>query len=99
MRTKALVIAAALGLVGVPGLANAVPAAPSPAQTGITTQPEFLPVRDGCGRGFYLARWQDRWGRWHRRCVPFRGGPGRWSGGGGPGRGPHWGPGWGHPYR
>lgn len=102
MRTKALALAAAVGLLGVPGLANAAPAAPSPAQTGITTQPEFLPVRDGCGRGFYLAQWQDRWGRWHRRCVPFRGeGHDRWGGGpwGGGWERPHWGPGWGPYYR
>jgi hypothetical protein len=90
MHIKALVIAAAIGLLGVPGLAIAVPVAPSPAQTGIAAQSEFLPVRDGCGRGFHLAQWRDRWGRFHRRCVPSRGwGGDRWDR-------PHWGRGWGY---
>jgi hypothetical protein len=78
MRGKALAIAVAIGGLAIPGIANAAPTAPSPA-AGIASQPEFLPVRDGCGRGYYLAQWQDRWGRWHRRCVPVRGrGVPRW---------------------
>jgi hypothetical protein len=100
MRIKALAIAAATataGVLGVSGLANAAPAAPGPARTGISQQPELLQVRDGCGPGWYMARWQDRWGRWHWRCAPFRGwGPGPWSGGG---WGPRWNPGWGGPWR
>lgn len=88
MRMEVLVIAIAIGALSVPGLARAAPAVPAPVQTEISQQPEFLPVRDGCGRGFYLARWQDRWGRWHRRCVPFRGWGGGW---GGPDRRPGWG--------
>jgi hypothetical protein len=92
MCTRTLAVAAAFGLLAVPGFASAAPAAPPAVGGGISASPEFLPVRDGCGRGFYLARWQDRWGRWHRRCVPFRGGhSGPWNGGG---RGPHWRPGW-----
>ena len=101
MRIKALAIAVAtVGLLGVPGFANAAPAAPSLVQSGISQQPEFLPVRDGCGHGFYLAEWRDQWGRWHRRCRPFQGGTGPWSGGGwgGPRGGPYGGPGWGGPY-
>ncbi len=99
MRIKGLAIAAAtVALLGVPGLANATPAAPSLVQSGISRQPEFLPVRDGCGQGFYLAEWRDQWGRWHRRCRPFHGGPGPWSSSSGPRGGPHWGPGWGGPY-
>ena len=98
MRIKALALAAATaGLLGTPGFANAVPAAPSPAQTGISQQPELLQVRDGCGRGFYLSEWRDQWGRWHRRCMPMRGWGEPWSGGG---WGPRWGnPGWGGPWR
>jgi hypothetical protein len=95
MRMKALALAAVIGLLGAPGLTNAAPAAPSPAQTGIATQPEFLPVRDGCGPGYYLARWQDRWGRWYQRCVSLRRwGGDRWNGGGW--GGPQWRPGWGY---
>ncbi len=99
MSIKALAIATAtVGLLGVPGLANAVPAVPSPAQTGISQQPELLPVRDGCGRGFYLAEWRDQWGRWHRRCRPLQAGPGPWSGSSGPWGNPQWGHGWGGSY-
>ena len=101
MRVRALAIAVAtIGLLGAPKLGNALPAALSPAHTGLSQQSEFLPVRDGCGHGFYLSEWRDQWGRWHRRCVPMRRGPGPWSGGpsGGPRGGPYWGPGWGGPY-
>jgi hypothetical protein len=102
MRIKALAIAGIVGWLGVPGMANAVPAAPAAAPTGISTQPELLPVRDGCGRGWYLAQWRDQWGRWHRRCVPMQArGPGPWAGGPGPWAGPpHWSPGpWHGPHR
>src|SRR4051794_30251823 len=98
MRRKALALAAALGLLGLPGRANAVPAAPSGAATGVSTQPELLEVRDGCGPGWHLVPRRDRWGHWHPKCVPFRGpgprpwagrywGPGPWHG---PGRGPYY---------
>jgi hypothetical protein len=96
MRIKALAIGIAIGLLGVPGLANAAHAASAIAPTGVSPQPHLLPVRDGCGRGLYLERWQDRWGNWHRRCVPYGGGgSGQWTG---PRGGPHGGrgcaPGW-----
>ena len=51
MRRKALAFTAAVGLLGLPGLANAVPGAPSPAATGVATSPGLLQVRDGCGPG------------------------------------------------
>jgi hypothetical protein len=101
MRMRALVLAAAVGLLGIPGLATAAPAAPSPAQTGIAQtgiapQPEFLLVRDGCGPGWYRASWQDRWGRWRQSCRQIEAwrerGP---VNGGGWGR-PQWRPGWGY---
>jgi hypothetical protein len=105
MRIKALAIAGIIGWLGVPGMASAAPAAPAAAPTAAgQARLDLLPVRDGCGRGWYLAQWRDQWGRWHRRCVPMRaGGPGPWAGpphwGPGPWHGPHWGPGWRHYYR
>jgi len=101
MRRKALALAAALGLLGLPGLANAVPTAPSPAATGVATQPGLLQVRNGCGPGWHLVPRRDRWGHWHPRCVPFHG-PGPWAGpywGPGPWHGPYRGSGWGYYYR
>jgi hypothetical protein len=98
MRRKALVFTAALGLLGLPGLANAVPSVPSPAATGVSTQPELQQVRDGCGPGWRAVPRRDRWGRWYPKCVPFRGarpGAGPWAGrywGPGPWHGPGWGP-------
>jgi hypothetical protein len=92
MSTKALALAAIVGLLAAPGLGNAAPAAPPATRTGIATQSELLLVRDGCGRGFYLAQWQDRWGRWHRRCAPIRGWDRGWRGGW---ERPGWRPGWG----
>lgn len=90
MRMKYLAIVV-VGMLGVPALANAAPTAPSATQTGIATHPEFLQVRGGCGPGFYPTQWRDRWGRWHRRCVPFPRSRGRgWWGG----PGPRWRPGW-----
>ena len=103
MRRKALVFTAALGLLGLPGLANAVPGAPSPAATGVATSPGLLQVRDGCGPGWHAVPRRDRWGHWYPRCVPFHGPhPGPWAGpygGPGPWQGPYRGPGWGNYYR
>jgi hypothetical protein len=96
MHMKALALAAAVGLLGIPGLANAAPAAPSPAQTGIATHPEFLPVRDGCGPGWYRASWQDRWGRWHQSCRQINAWRERGPVNGGWWGRPQWRPGWGY---
>jgi hypothetical protein len=49
MRIKALAIAAALGLLGIPGLANAIPAASTVTPPGISQQPDILPVQWGPG--------------------------------------------------
>jgi hypothetical protein len=32
----------------------------------------IIQVRDGCGPGWYRTSWQDRWGRFRSRCVPYR---------------------------
>jgi hypothetical protein len=41
-----------------------------PAQAMSNTA--IVEVAGGCGPGFRPVSWQDHWGRWHRRCVPFR---------------------------
>jgi hypothetical protein len=88
MRIKALVIATALGLLGVPGLANAVPAASSVAQFDISRQSDFLPVQWGPGPG------PGGPGPWGPGPGPGPGGPGPWPGPpGDPGTCPSpWGP-------
>jgi hypothetical protein len=76
MRAVALAIVAISGLIAVPTTAPASPIIPTDAlAAAAAASPEILQVRDGCGRGYHLRRWQDRWGRWHRRCVPYR----RWD--------------------
>jgi hypothetical protein len=69
MRIVAAGIVAALGLIGVSGSAGAAPVTPPEAAAA---SPAATLVRDGCGRGYHLERWRDRYGRWHRRCVPSR---------------------------
>ena len=34
--------------------------------------PRLLLARGGCGIGWHPYSWRDRWGVWHRRCVPNR---------------------------
>jgi hypothetical protein len=79
MRATVLALVAISGLIALPAAAPASPIIPSDALVAAAAAPEILPVRDGCGRGFRLRHWQDRWGRWHRRCVPYRRWDRRWD--------------------
>src|SRR4051794_4337331 len=92
MRVKALAVATTLGLLGVPELANAVPALPSMAPLGISWQSDFLPVQWGPGPG--PRGGPGPWNGPHGGPGPGPGGPGPWPGTpGGPGACPSpWGP-------
>jgi hypothetical protein len=52
-----------------------MPALATPAALHSLTQiaPPIEMVREGCGEGWHLASWRDRWGKWHRHCAPNRG--------------------------
>jgi len=74
MRATVLALVAISGLIALPATVPASPIIPAEALAATAAaSPEILQVRDGCGRGYRLRYWQDRWGRWHRRCVPYRG--------------------------
>jgi hypothetical protein len=67
MRTALLAAIASLGLLGMPVASHAAPAMP---QAVVNSHADIVQVRGGCGRGWHQQSWRDRWGRWHRRCVP-----------------------------
>ena len=68
MRAAIVALVAVSGLMALPAPVWAAPAAPR----DIAGAPAISLVRDGCGAGWHAQRWQDRWGNWHRRCVPNR---------------------------
>jgi len=71
MRLALMATVAAIGLIGLAAPSQAAPAAPHRA--GFSGgAPEFLPVADGCGRGWHRERWRNRHGYWRSRCVPNR---------------------------
>jgi len=70
MRAAAMVVLAVLALSALPVAAGAVPVAPPQLSGDVTI---VTPVRDGCGAGWHAYQWKDRWGNWHRKCVPNRG--------------------------
>jgi hypothetical protein len=72
MRAALVGLVAAVGLTAMSAAAQAAPTAPIAGLFG--PAPQIVEVAGGCGPGFRPAGWRDRWGRWHRRCVPFRGG-------------------------
>jgi hypothetical protein len=68
MRGTFVASIAALGLIATASAARAVPVV---IHDSVTTAPAgIIEVRGGCGPGWHPVGWQDRWGRWHRRCVP-----------------------------
>ncbi len=69
MRAGIVALVAVCGLMALPAPVRAAPAVPH--STADATSAIAL-VRDGCGAGWHAQKWQDRWGNWHRRCVPNR---------------------------
>jgi hypothetical protein len=70
MRATLVASIAAFGLLAT---ASIVEAAPMVQGAAIAVNPAgIIQVRDGCGPGWYRTSWQDRWGRFRSRCVPYR---------------------------
>jgi hypothetical protein len=69
MRAAVIALAAVFGLMALPAPVRAAPAALHDFDLGA---PSIALVREGCGAGWHREAWQDRWGNWHRRCVPNR---------------------------
>ena len=70
MRAALIGMVAAIGLAALPATVQASASAPSPAI--VAPSSNIVEVAGGCGPGWRPAWWRDRWGRPHRRCVPFR---------------------------
>ena len=69
MRAQFIAFVAVFGLIALPAPVLAGPA----ALHGLAQiAPPIELVREGCGEGWHLASWRDRWGNWHRQCVPNR---------------------------
>ena len=69
MRATVIALVAVFGLMALPAPVEAAPA----ALHGLAQiAPPIELVRDACGAGWHLASWRDRWGKWHRECVPNR---------------------------
>jgi hypothetical protein len=71
MRAALVGLITAVGLAALPVAAQAAPMAQAPGIVGPTAG--IVQIAGGCGPGFRPAWWRDRWGRPHRRCVPFGG--------------------------
>lgn len=70
MRAALIGMVAAFGLMALPVMVQASPSAPA---ADIVSSPSgIVQVAGGCGPGWRPVWWRDRWGRPHRRCVPFR---------------------------
>jgi hypothetical protein len=69
MRSAIVVLVAVFGLMAVPAPLRAAPGTPHDIAAAA---PAIVLVRDGCGPGWHAQGWRDRWGNWHRRCVPNR---------------------------
>jgi len=71
MRSALIGLAAVCGLAMAPAAVQASPVAAAPAI--VAPASGIVQIAGGCGPGFRPAWWRDRWGRPHRRCVPFGG--------------------------
>jgi hypothetical protein len=69
MRAMAMAAAAVFILMARLAPVPAAPAAPHDFALGASG---IELVRGGCGPGWHPQAWTDRWGNWHRRCVPNR---------------------------
>ena len=65
-------VMAAVAVFGLMALAAPARAAPAPLHDLTVGAPAIAVVRGGCGPGWHPDAWRDRWGNWHRRCVPNR---------------------------
>ena len=72
MRATLVGLVAAAGFMTLSVAAQAAPTAPLAGLLG--PAPQIVEIAGGCGPGFRPTWWRDRWGRPHRRCVPFGGG-------------------------
>jgi hypothetical protein len=68
MRATVIALIAVFGLGALAAPVRAAPAAPPDFAAPSAT----VMVRGGCGAGWHPENRRDRWGNWHRRCVPNR---------------------------
>ena len=68
MRAATMGFLAVFALAALSTAANAAPVAP----LQLAGPPAVTLARGGCGPGWHPQTWRDRWGNWHRRCVPNR---------------------------
>jgi len=66
-----------VSVIALTAFAVSLQAAPLPANKGTAAELGGTPIiellRQGCGWGWYRARWVDRWGYVHwGRCVPIK---------------------------
>ncbi len=71
MRAAFAGLVAAVGLIAVVPAPRAALLAPAAVPAAVRA-PDVELVAGGCGRGYHRAGWRDRYGHWHRRCVPNR---------------------------
>jgi len=68
MRAAIMAFLAVIALAALPAAAGATPAVPP----DLAAARSVTLARGGCGPGWHPQTWRDRWGNWHRRCVPNR---------------------------
>ena len=73
MRITTLALIGSLGFAAIPFAAGAAPLAAAPK---MVSPSNITNVAGGCGPGYHPESWRDRYGYWHRRCVPNYRGPG-----------------------
>ncbi|HEX3863707.1 MAG TPA: hypothetical protein VHY35_18655 [Stellaceae bacterium] len=71
MRSLVVASFAAVALMALPVSVRAAPTAPQGLVT-VAPSSNIILARGGCGPGRHPQGWRDRWGRWHRHCVPNR---------------------------
>ncbi len=69
MRSVVVASFTVIALTALPIAAQAAPTALSGLTTAAPTS-QIIPIAGGCGPGWHPRSWRDRYGYWHRRCVP-----------------------------